>query len=846
MKRSLALALLFSIFYSAQSQTTSLKGIVNRYGAVQLVDYCNNSIEVPNAADFAVGEKVLLIQMKGVEIIQTNDFLYGSVVSQRKAGNYEIQKIRSINGNEIIFQYALMRSYDASESVQIVSLQQYGTASIDSAVTAKPWDGSSGGIVAIEADTLILNDSITVSGKGFRGAALLNDVQCFNNGIGGNTDYRCAAGADCGAIKGEGICGNGFAQGRGKNANGGGGGNDHNTGGGGGSNGGAGGIGGMRTNVSQFSCPGPGPGVGGAALAYADTTNKIFMGGGGGAGDENNSQGTAGANGGGLVFIKANVLVGNNNKILANGSSQVLLARSDGAGGGGAGGTVFLQVNQFANSLFIDAKGGAGGKTNNGNDPGFCFGPGGGGGGGAILFSSATAPANVTLDLVPGVNGVTTNNNGPAQCPVGTTNGALPGLSGTSYNNFSAPVASDSFVKLVAVMCCDTTVCRTSPVHFDVTATATYPPTYSWSTGSTTNSITPTVTQSQIFTVTVTDRAGCNIVLQSVANVVTISNLPIAICCDTTVCAGKPVQFNVITNPDSISNYSWNTGAATSGITEVVYQSETFTVTVTDNYGCTTSFSATATVETNSTLLATICCDTLVCAGNAASFSISTAPGNPSQFVWSTGSTDASISVNPNQSGTYYVTVTDYRGCTSSLAVNVTVPVVQTNITAYPDSAIYIGQSIGLLASGGNAYSYSWSPSSFLNVNNTDSVIASPRADARYCVTVTDIYNCTADACYNIEVTNPFIKVPDAFSPNGDGVNDEFTLFTDQFSLIQSVKIFNRWGEVVFEANNNAAWDGKYKGSFQNTGSYVISILYSSIYDLNKTSMLTKNFVLIR
>jgi hypothetical protein len=286
-----------------------------------------------------------------------------------------------------------------------------------------------GGIICVKADTIILNDSITVKGLGFRGAALNNETSCFNGGNGGAKDYFYSNTIG-GAPKGEGNGNTPFPFGRGKNGNGGGGGNDHNTGGGGGSNFGKGGTGGTRTNVSNFSCPGPGPGDGGTNLPYNPTLNKLFWGGGGGAGDENNNEGTAGANGGGLCYLSAKVMVCNNQKINAAGNSVTLKALSDGAGGGGGGGTVVLDIDNIQGSITIDVHGGDGGTLNNGNDPNFCFGPGAGGGGGALWVKGAALAPTITLIDSGGINGRKVTGLVHPNCPNGSTNGATPGEKG--------------------------------------------------------------------------------------------------------------------------------------------------------------------------------------------------------------------------------------------------------------------------------------------------------------------------------------------------------------------------------------------------------------------------------
>lgn len=71
------------------------------------------------------------------------------------------------------------------------------------------------------------------------------------------------------------------------------------------------------------------------------------------------------------------------------------------------------------------------------------------------------------------------------------------------------------------------------------------------------------------------------------------------------------------------------------------------------------------------------------------------------------------------------------------------------------------------------------------------------------------------------------ILVPNAFSPNDDGINDVFKIFMKHDVLLESMIIINRYGEIVFETKNpNQFWDGKYKGIESTEGSYTYLIAF--------------------
>jgi hypothetical protein len=236
-----------------------------------------------------------------------------------------------------------------------------------------------------------------------------------------------------GAYKGEGAAdvATGVSGGRGAPANGGGGGNNHNNGGGGGANLTSGGDGGG--NSSSIGCTLPFQGKGGKALSSHGGT-KIFMGGGGGAGQANNGfvSSNGGGHGGGIVFIRADNLIGNGYKISANGQVGGPAA-SDGASGAGAGGTIIMHVNNYIGTTTIAANGGQGGTEDDGLNLNYCYGGGGGGSGGVIYFSGASPGAPVTATVTAGNAGPEVNHDGSCNAAVASS----PGLAGQMIADYT-------------------------------------------------------------------------------------------------------------------------------------------------------------------------------------------------------------------------------------------------------------------------------------------------------------------------------------------------------------------------------------------------------------------------
>ena len=431
------------------------------------------------SGSLAAGDLVLIIQMQGASISTNNNSSYGTVSSYNSAGMYEFARVSARpNSTSITLSTGLRNSYNNSGKTQVIRVPRYTTLTINngSSITCPDWNGSSGGVVAVEAtQTVTINGSINANGKGFRGGV----VEQNTTTPGTPSTYRTTSNSE-GAEKGESIAGpasilgNG-AFGRGAPANGGGGGNAHNGGGGGGSNAGSGTWTGNgnpdnsnanwttawnleSVGFSSTTSPGGGRGgyswssngrnpittapgnagwggdnrqnsggFGGRNLDNASTT-RVFLGGGGGAGDSNNNTGTSGADGGGIVFVVAKGNIGGTGSVTANGdtppnTSSCTTCYGDAAGGGGGGGSVVMHsLTGSLSTISISANGGNGGSQNIITTTGECESPGGGGGGGYIATSPRTG---VTVTVNGGNNGHTDSPPMVNFTPNGATRGAL-------------------------------------------------------------------------------------------------------------------------------------------------------------------------------------------------------------------------------------------------------------------------------------------------------------------------------------------------------------------------------------------------------------------------------------
>ncbi|NDC41326.1 MAG: hypothetical protein EBZ77_07230, partial [Chitinophagia bacterium] len=235
MKHAIITACIAFLFSFAATGQTPV--VINNYAVALNSTSCPYSITVDTATGFAVGDKVLVIQMKGVEIDTSNTSSFGTVTNWNNVGNYEINEVSSVSGTTLYLRYHLLRSYDfAFGRVQVVKMAHYNTYTISARHGCLPWNGRKGGVFAIMADdSLVMNDDIDVKGMGFR--AGITDSPYSNGALPYHqTDYCYLHTMWHGGMKGEGSTEVSYLRlnCRGPLYNGGGGGNDHNSGGGGG------------------------------------------------------------------------------------------------------------------------------------------------------------------------------------------------------------------------------------------------------------------------------------------------------------------------------------------------------------------------------------------------------------------------------------------------------------------------------------------------------------------------------------------------------------------------------------------------------------------------------------
>ncbi|MDX1653467.1 MAG: gliding motility-associated C-terminal domain-containing protein, partial [Brumimicrobium sp.] len=225
--------------------------------------------------------------------------------------------------------------------------------------------------------------------------------------------------------------------------------------------------------------------------------------------------------------------------------------------------------------------------------------------------------------------------------------------------------------------------------------------------------------------------------------------------------------------------------------------------------------------------------NTSICVGENTTITASSADPNitfsnynwfPDNIIISGDGTDE-VSVSPSASGYLYLTAEASNGCiiTDSILISVS------NINSSTVSAVSseynvpIGSTVTLTANP-PGYSYSWTPTNGLSNPNGQVTSATVNQNTTYTVQVSDGI-CTKFAQVTVNVFSfvceePFVFVPNAFTPNADGEND--ILFVRSTIVEELVfRIYNRWGELVFETNDiDIGWDGYYKGKLADPDVY--------------------------
>jgi len=190
------------------------------------------------------------------------------------------------------------------------------------------------------------------------------------------------------------------------------------------------------------------------------------------------------------------------------------------------------------------------------------------------------------------------------------------------------------------------------------------------------------------------------------------------------------------------------------------------------------------------------------------------------------------FAVEPGQS--YTLRLQDANGCEQSKEVSLPGGPLP-KLSLEEEFFIKLGDSVALkpTISPTDLSQFNWTPSQGLSCADCPDPIAKPFITTTYQLTATDTFGCAATQKLTIFVNKKRnIYIPNAFSPNADGVNDFFTFYTGLgFRKTKSLAVFNRWGSLMYQAPqgftpnvSQLGWDGSFKGKKMEAGVYLYSI----------------------
>ncbi|MGK0388663.1 MAG: gliding motility-associated-like protein, partial [Maribacter sp.] len=364
----------------------------------------------------------------------------------------------------------------------------------------------------------------------------------------------------------------------------------------------------------------------------------------------------------------------------------------------------------------------------------------------------------------------------------------------------------------------------------------TAPYTYEWDNGQT-SEITVNLDLGTYF-VTVTDANGC-----TTSNSYEITNptmLDVSISGEDTSCPGLN-DGTAISYPSGGTQpyiYEWSNGETIATIDSL--EAGSYNVTITDANGC--MVAASVVVDQPAWLIYTATKTDVTCNGDRDGSIIIEATGGtaPYEYSYDWGDTFEGSNVNVAMYPGYYgVVVRDANGCLSSYESIVIEEPLLVTVNIDPDTPVIsyeLEDSIQLSAIVDNAtgeITYEWSglygSQDMTCLDCVDPWLTGYENNI-FEVLATDANGCSATDEIEVLVTRERkVFIPSGFTPNGDGVNDALMVHGNSSTRVETFRVYDRWGELVFRADNYAinstgpslVWDGTFKGKTMNSGVYI-------------------------
>jgi gliding motility-associated-like protein len=392
----------------------------------------------------------------------------------------------------------------------------------------------------------------------------------------------------------------------------------------------------------------------------------------------------------------------------------------------------------------------------------------------------------------------------------------------------------------------DPTLCNDSAngsINLTVTG-GTLPYAYQWSNGSSDQS--PSDLLGGTYTVTVTDNNNCTEVLSQLVESPTGVALNLTSSSSysgfNVSCSNSLDGSATVLATGGVGDYSyvWDNGIQTANADDLA--AGTYSVTATDANGC--AGETIVTLDGPEPLLAATFEESVTCYGDTDGvILVNETSGGSEPFMYSLDGSDFNqhglfANLAP---GSYELLVQDANGCEAIFEQNIFEPA-ELAVNIIGDVELKLGDSTEIEAQlsvldTSQLQQYGWTQGAFWspwadNGVRCDTCLERtiiPFATTKYEYLIVDEDGCIGRDVLEVNVDkNRHVYIPNAFSPNGDGSNDVFFINASSSVLnIQFFKVYNRWGEVVFELNGffandpNNGWNGQFKGEMLNPGVFV-------------------------
>jgi len=282
----------------------------------------------------------------------------------------------------------------------------------------------------------------------------------------------------------------------------------------------------------------------------------------------------------------------------------------------------------------------------------------------------------------------------------------------------------------------------------------------------------------------------------------------------------------------------------------------TYTAVVTDSSGCARTSNPVIIYPAGISSISITASSTNICAGDTVNFvANATHGGNDPSYQWQ---------INGNNTGTNSDLLTNYSlsdgdqvNCIMTSSETCVLPSTQVKpitmtvkpsafLNAGDDTVIGPGKSIQLNPSlNGIITSFEWTPATGLDNPFKLNPLATPVKTTTYLLTVIADDGCKTNDKITITVYYT-LKMPNVFTPNGDGKNDIFRIPANTPQKIKNFTVYNRWGERIFTTtNSNGSWDGTFNNQQEPTGTYVWIIEYEDLLT-GKAIKANGTFMLVR